>query len=180
MDIAGQHFFTGTTLTGNHHCGITGRHFRGQLEHAFADRILSHRLIASLLAASAHDPTDRFHQNLRLKRLDQIIDGTRLHGRHRVADLAVRGNQHHGQPRIQALNFRQQLMAGHAGHIDIADHHIDRRPGQACQRIFSAGRFPHLEFRQFQRRHQSFAQVVVIFHNQNLGLCHAMYLQPVL
>ena len=111
MDVSGQHLLAGTALAGNQNRGIRVRHLGRQLEHALTDRVFRHRLVRGGPAYTAHHPGHRVHQHLGLERLDQVVDGSGLHRSHRVADLAIGGNQHHRQPRVPTLHLGQQLVA---------------------------------------------------------------------
>ena len=172
MNKPGKHFLAGSTFPGNHDCRITAGHLGRQLEHPLTDRILGHRLIAGFFAPAANNLADSIHQETRLERLHKVINGSGLHGRHRVADLTIGRDQHHWQPRIQPLDFGQQLMPRQTRHVDIADHHIHRSLRQSLKCLTGIGRFPYPEFGQFKGGYQRLPQVMVVLNNQNLGLGH--------
>ncbi|MNN84573.1 hypothetical protein D3C81_2017520 [compost metagenome] len=62
----------------------------------------------------------------------------------------------------------QQLMTVHAGHVDVADHQVERLARRRLQRLFGATDGTVVVTGQQQRIGQRFAQGTVVFDQQNL------------
>ena len=165
VDITRQHFFTGAGLAGNQHSGITARHPRCQFQQLRAGRLKGNRAIAVGCGHHAQGmPGDQFDQRLGFERLDQVIRRALTHGIHRPLHRAMGGHQQHRQLRLAHPQQAEQLVAVHAGHVDVADHQAEGFLLDRLQGFLGRADRTVVMARQQQRVSQCFTQGAIVFH----------------
>ncbi len=108
-----------------------------------------------------------FEQGFGLERLEQEVAGTGPHRLDRTIDVGESGHQHDREVRIAVADFLEQGDAVHRHHAHIADDEGNGLRIQQPERLFAArGRYDRLAG-QFERIAYGFAQVEVVFDDQN-------------
>ncbi|MNR17001.1 hypothetical protein D3C85_1336370 [compost metagenome] len=171
MDEAGQHLLAGATGAANQHTGVTGRHLPCDGQQPFhrcgigQQLFVTFRLRQQVLLHFGY-------QLLRFERLQQVVAGTGAQQVDRALDHAVGGHQHEGQGRIGGLDLLEQGVAVHRLHLGIRHHQPDRVVAQHLQGRLAVRRLQHRVTGQLQGIDQRFAQVGIIFHNQDRQIFH--------
>lgn len=164
VDIPRQHFFTGAGLAGDQHGGIATRHTRCQFQQLCAGRLKGNRAFAVGIRNNAECmPGNQFDQGFRLKGFDQVIRRALAHGVHRPLHGAMGGHQQHRQLRLARAQQAEQLVAVHAGHVDVTDHQAERFLLNRLQGFLGRTDRPVVMARQQQRVSQCFTQGAIVF-----------------
>ena len=168
MDETSKHFLANPGFAGEQYAGLCDRDPPGQVEHNACGGILGDHF-----AALALPPTvmarHRDQQAIRLERLGQIIGGSLAHRLHGQVDLAIGGHQQHRQLRPARFQIAQQAMTIHARHLHIGQDQAGMGAAlfQPGQRLFRIGSGVGGIAGQLQGIHERFAQIRVIFDNQD-------------
>jgi hypothetical protein len=106
--------------------------------------VLQHIPALQLLAQAAHlqhqatalqRTAHGFHKAFGRKRLFQKIGSAILHGLHGHGDIAMPGDENHGQLGVQHAHGGQQPKAAHLRQADVADHDAGKIRGQVLLRL---------------------------------------------
>ena len=108
-----------------------------------------------------------FEQRLWFKRFEQEIAGAGAHRFDRPIDISIGRHQYHREMRITAANLLEQGDSVHRHHAHVAHDQCDGLRIQQSERLFATGSRHHRLTGKFERVAHRFAQVWVVFDNQN-------------
>ncbi len=166
VDETGQLLLAGAALATDQHIRIALCHPLRQRQQASTAGGLGQRIMLVNRYCCQMTP-HRFDQPLAAEGFDQIVGRILPHRLHRLFDRAVGGHQHHRQHRSAALDLLQQLMAIHAGHVDVTQQQAGLDLFEPRQRRLARIDAAGIETGQLQGFGQGLGQIEVILDHQN-------------
>ena len=113
-------------------------------------------------SAFLESPPQGLDQSFGRKGLGQEVIGPALHRLDGVSDVAVSGDQHHGQVRVECGQPVGELATVHAGHAQVGDHHPLEPGAHDLECGFGRDIGRNLQTRQFQALGQGIAKRSVV------------------
>ncbi|MNE88752.1 hypothetical protein D3C80_1860860 [compost metagenome] len=95
------------------------------------------------------------------------MEGTLLHRRHGILDVAVAGHHDQLERRVAGAELLDQLMAAHPGQGIVREDHVGAESLQLLQRVFRRMAGDHLEVLALEVGLDVLRQQFVVFNQQD-------------
>jgi hypothetical protein len=99
---------------------------------------------------------------------DEVVRAE-LHRRHRVLDGAVRGHHQDLDLGGDRLDRLEQILARHARHAQVGDHHLHRVQAQDVERLLAALGHPHVHVLLREHLLQRVEDARLVVHDEHGG-----------
>ena len=183
MEVAGDDFLTSPRLPLDQHRALGRGNLLGQPHHLTEDARFAKRLdFAGFLAAAdfllellvlgaeaavfGGAAADRHHVVVG-EGLLYIVEGAFVDRLNRGLQRCLRGHQDHGRLRILPPHCRQDLDAGHTGHLQIRQDDIGRGAFELLQARFAALRDRDVEAFILEQDPQRFENALLVVDDEN-------------